>query len=65
MADEGSHPLRSITQALADLKKKWASISHDSPGRRELERMIAQLEAEIADREQTSKGAPRADTRST
>jgi|SwirhirootsSR3_FD_contig_31_23650151_length_757_multi_2_in_0_out_0_2 hypothetical protein len=43
--------LRSLDQALADLRAKCASTPEDSRSRIELEKMIRDLEREIADRQ--------------
>ena len=42
--------LRSIEQALADLRRKYSQTADHDPNKETLERMIRQLEAEIEDR---------------
>jgi len=45
---------RSIARALADLVEKYAGLSENDAGRRDLARMIYQLAAELKDREERS-----------
>ena len=42
---------RSIERALADLTEKYVGLPENDPRRRDLGRMISQLEAELRDRE--------------